>query len=97
MVRRPCARNGSLAPEAGLLTPGSSLPRAFPGRMSQWRTSGSLPGHSGATVPDSHRLHFSAGMAPRWLPPRAPSVVTGILAHRDAAGNLQGPGPVGAF
>src|ERR687891_2520654 len=45
--------------QIGLLTPGSSLPRAFPGPWSQWHLSGSLPGHSGATVPDSHRLHFS--------------------------------------
>jgi hypothetical protein len=30
-ARRLRARNGSLSPEVGLLTPGSSLPRAFPG------------------------------------------------------------------
>ena len=46
---------------AGLLTPGSSLPRPFPGRLGvPVVPSGSLPGHSGATAPVFHRLPCSA-------------------------------------
>ena len=65
--------------EAGLLTSGWALATARtlrspePSRAPirpQWHLSGSLPGHSGATVPDSHRLP-SWGPAGVPLPPRA--------------------------
>ena len=40
---------------ASFLTPGSApSPPSRP--VGQWRRGGALPGHSGATVPDSHRL-----------------------------------------
>ena len=66
-----CARGTAPSPQAGLLTPGSPLPEPSQDRGSQWHLSGSLPGHSGATVPDSHRLPFSAPArmpSPPWPP-----------------------------
>ena len=83
-------RGSTSPPEAGLLTPGSTLPRAFPGPMSQWRRSGSLPGHSGATVPDSHRLPFSA---PGSTSPAATSGATQIVQRRHSARRPRLPQP----
>ena len=82
-LQPPTLTRGSTSPpEAGLLTPGSTLPRAFPGPMSQWRRSGSLPGHSGATVPDSHRLPFSAAGS---TSPAATSGTTQFVQRRHFA------------
>ncbi len=49
--------------EAGLLAPGPTL-RAFPIRRAadQWlrfRAATGIPGHSGGSAPDSHRLPFA--------------------------------------
>src|SRR5581483_4999448 len=66
-----CEGRPSLASGAGLLTSGSSLSRPFPG-FSPVVPSGSLPGHSGATVPDSHRLPSS-----RASPAPTPAGTTG--------------------
>ncbi|GGQ07327.1 hypothetical protein GCM10010215_35790 [Streptomyces virginiae] len=51
---------------AGILTPGSPRAARLPDRPRQWRVDGStLPGHSGGTVPDSHRLPCTADLVPR--------------------------------
>src|SRR5206468_10370302 len=80
--------------EAGLLTSGwasptgapsaldeAALTRTFPGLpvLAQWHFSGSLPGHSGATVPDLHRLP-SFRLGRNAFPPRT----TGRLPIRLA-------------
>jgi hypothetical protein len=39
-----------------VLAPGSKFPSAFPPPARSWLTRGSLPGHSGGTASDSHRL-----------------------------------------
>src|SRR6266540_3852552 len=58
---------GLLTSGWGSLVASAALPRTFPGLAAQWHHSGSLPGHSGATAPVSHRL-------PSWglsgVPPR---------------------------
>src|SRR5437764_384012 len=70
---RPAGR-----PEAGLLTPGWALarvrralrspePSRGPNAAAQWCLSGSLLGHSGGTVPASHRLPSSGRVAPAHL------------------------------
>src|SRR5438034_4775078 len=69
---------GLLTSGWGSLIASASLPRPFPGLTAQWHNSGSLPGHSGATAPVSHRL-------PSWglggVPPR--------LGHPEARYSIE--------
>lgn len=75
----PC-REGRLIsrPEAGLLTPGSLLPRAFPGRMSQWHPRGRSP----VTVARPCRTCTGFPLRPCGmpLPPRPPRSSYGYSA-----------------
>jgi hypothetical protein len=48
-------------------------------KLSQWRTSGSLPAHSGATAPVSHRLPFSSPGGSRQGKPRVVADASAIL------------------
>ncbi|GHI85718.1 hypothetical protein Sxan_30820 [Streptomyces xanthophaeus] len=51
---------------AGILTPGSPRAARLPDGVRQWRgDDGTLPGHSGGTVPVSHRLPCTADLCPR--------------------------------
>lgn len=60
----PRGQHGTSA--AGILTPGSPRAARLPDRPRQWRVDGStLPGHSGGTVPVSHRLPCTADLVPR--------------------------------
>ena len=82
-------RRRSSRARAGLLTPGSSLPRPFPGPsdgLAQWFVSGSLPGHSGATVPDSHRLPSSGSDGIR--PPSRPAAEAATRAREPMCGGV---------
>lgn len=54
-------------PAAGILTPGSARAVRLPDIqfVSGVLLDGVLPGHSGGTAPDSHRLPCTAGLLPR--------------------------------
>ena len=58
-----CPRGQANFIQAGLLTPGSLAPRAFPSallkRDRQWHSAGFVPGYSGGPVFDFHEVPFS--------------------------------------
>ena len=64
--------------------------------VSQWRTSGSLPAHSGATAPASHRRPFSPPGGSGQGKPRVVADASAILvvspSRRKCRPSRQGPG-----
>ena len=64
-------------------SPGSRIlaPPTLPGPSGPVVPSGSLPGHSGATAPDSHRLPSSRGRDPPAPPPTGPDRARSPRGH----------------